>query len=53
VSQRYLHVTRTLEVTLDFRNWTFGIWWGRFTYAQRAWHFGLDAGPLEVVWIRR
>lgn len=39
------------QVNWTWTNWTFGIWWSsrrnrRLPYAA----FGIDLGPLEVVW---
>lgn len=40
-------VKPTRTTTWSWTNWTFGLWWKGF---KRSNCFGIDAGPLEVVW---
>jgi hypothetical protein len=40
-----------MRIRFTWTNWTFGIWWGRFSKSKRQPnHFGLDLGPLELIW---
>lgn len=40
-----------MKVRFEWTNWTFGIWWGPFSKSRSALsHFGIDIGPLEIVW---
>lgn len=46
------------EYWLGWNNWTFGVWWGRFgkkttNYTSKPFHFGIDIGPLELMWSRK
>lgn len=40
---------RERRTTLTWTNWTFGVWWDR----RRLKAFGIDLGPLEIVWRKR
>lgn len=40
------------RVVWKWTSWTFGIWWGRFTPSKSAPnHFGIELGPLNIVWV--
>ena len=35
----------------EWSNWTIGLWWGTFSRSRSAPnHFGLELGPLQIVW---
>lgn len=40
------------EWHFGWQNWTFGVWWGRFGPAKMRLRWGIDFGPLEMMWTR-
>ncbi len=40
-----------MKVRFQWTNWTFGIWWGKFSKSKSAPnHFAVELGPLQIIW---